>query len=144
MAHMYRTASLGLALVMSLAAAPAMAESVSFKATLTGAEEVPATTTKGTGMVDATFDSTSKKLTWKGTYTGLSGTATAAHFHGPADMGKNAAVAVPAPAAASPFEGSAVISDAQAADLMADKMYFNVHTAANPTGEIRGQVMKEK
>jgi hypothetical protein len=91
MAHMYRTASLGLALVMSLAAAPAMAESVSFKATLTGAEEVPATTTKGTGMVDATFDSTSKKLTWKGTYTGLSGAATAAHFHGPADMGKNAA-----------------------------------------------------
>jgi hypothetical protein len=37
-----------------------------------------------------------------------------------------------------------VISDAQAADLMADKMYFNVHTAANPTGEIRGQVMKAK
>jgi hypothetical protein len=144
MAHMHRTASIGLALVVSLAAAPAMAERVSFNATLTGAEKVPATTTQGTGMVDATFDSTSKKPTWKGTYTGLSGAATAAHLHGPEDMGKNAAVAVPAPAAASPFEGSAVITDAQAADLLAGKMYFNVHTVANPTGEIRGKVMVAK
>ena len=144
MTQIYRTALVGLALAMSMAAAPAMAESVSFKAALSGAEEVPATTTKGAGMVDATYDSTSKKLTWKGTYTGLSGAATAAHFHGPAEMGKNAAVAVPAPAVASPFEGSAVLTDAQAADLMAGKIYFNVHTAANPNGDIRGQVMKSK
>jgi hypothetical protein len=48
---------------------------------------------------------------------------------------------VPSPAA-SPVKGSATLSEAQAADLMAGKYYFNVHTAANPGGEIRGQVVK--
>jgi len=39
-------------------------------------------------------------------------------------------------------EGSAILTDAQAADMMAGKCYVNVHTAANPGGEIRGQVTK--
>jgi hypothetical protein len=73
----------------------------------------------------------------------LSGPATAAHFHGPAEPGKNAGVKVPIPnATASPTEGSATLTDEQAADLMAGKYYVNVHTAANPGGEIRGQVTK--
>jgi hypothetical protein len=41
-----------------------------------------------------------------------------------------------------PAEGSATLTDAQAADLMAGKYCVNVHTAANPGGEIRGQVTK--
>ena len=85
---------------------------------------------------------TSKKLTWKGSYTGLTGPATAAHFHGPAETGKNAGVAVPIAPATSPLEGSATLTDAQAADLMAGKWYVNVHTAANKGGEIRGQLTK--
>ncbi|MEO6781607.1 MAG: CHRD domain-containing protein, partial [Bradyrhizobium sp.] len=68
---------------------------------------------------------------------------TAAHFHGPAEPGKNAGVAVAIPSAStSPVEGSATLTDAQAADLEAGKYYVNIHTAANPGGEIRGQVMK--
>ena len=43
---------------------------------------------------------------------------------------------------ASPLKGEATLTDAQAADLAAGKWYFNVHTAANKGGEIRGQVMK--
>ena len=49
------------------------------------------------------------------------------------------------PAAApltSPIKGEATLTDAQAADLAAGRWYFNVHTAANPPGEIRGQVAK--
>ena len=127
-------------------AAPAFAGQASaekLKAILSGASEVPATTSKGTGTVDADYDAASKKLTWKLTYSGLTGPATAAHFHGPADAGKNAGVAVPiANATSSPAEGSATLTDAQAADLLAGKYYVNVHTAANPNGEIRGQVTK--
>jgi hypothetical protein len=131
---------------LTLVAATAFAGQASaekLKATLSGASEVPATTSKGTGTVDANYDAASKKLTWKLTYSGLTGPATAAHFHGPADATKNAGVAVPiANAPSSPAEGSATLTDAQAADLLAGKYYVNVHTAANPNGEIRGQVTK--
>lgn len=65
---------------------------------------------------------------------------TGAHFHGPAKSGENAGVLVPVTAAASPFTGEATLDAAKAADLEAGKMYFNIHTAANPKGEIRGQV----
>jgi hypothetical protein len=120
----------------------ASAEQVKFMADLKAGDEVPPTSSSGTGMADVTYDTDSKKLTWKVEFSGLTGDATAAHFHGPAAPGENADVAVPIPGTASPLEGSADLTDAQAADLMAGKWYVNVHTAANPKGEIRGQVMK--
>ena len=124
-----------------LLAGPASAEK--FKATLDGKTEVPPNASKGTGTADIDYDPATKKLSWKLTYTGLSGAAKAAHFHGPAEPGKNAGVAVAIPGAtASPAEGSATLTDAQAADLEAGKLYVNVHTEANPAGEIRGQVTK--
>jgi hypothetical protein len=137
-----RTMLATLALSATVAfAGPAFAEKM--KATLDGKSEVPPTTTTGTGAADIDYDAATKKMTWKVTYSGLSGPATAAHFHGPAEAGKNAGVAIPiSNATSSPAEGSATLTDAQAADLMAGKYYVNVHTAANPGGEIRGQVTK--
>src|SRR6478736_4949535 len=133
-------------IAMSVLGAVAFAGSASaekLKATLDGKSEVPATTTSGTGTADLDYDAASKKLSWKVTYSGLSGPATAAHFHGPAEAGKNAGVAVAIPnATSSPVEGSATLTDAQAADLVAGRYYINIHTAANPGGEIRGQVAK--
>jgi hypothetical protein len=121
--------------------APACAET--FKVALDGKSEVPPTTTTATGTADVDYDAATKKLTWKLSYSGLTGPATAAHFHGPAEAGKNAGVKVPiANATSSPAEGSATLTDEQAADLLAGKYYINVHTAANPGGEIRGQVTK--
>jgi CHRD domain len=135
---MLATLALGAAVAF---AGPAFADKM--KATLSGADEVPANTSAGKGTADIDYDAASKKLTWKLTYSGLTGPATAAHFHGPAEAGKNATVAVPITGAAtSPAEGSATLTDAQAADLLAGKYYVNVHTAANPGGEIRGQVTK--
>jgi hypothetical protein len=131
------------AVAATLAASPAFAEIMSFKADLKGASEVPLNTSQGTGTVTATYDTTSKQLTWKGTVSGLSGNATAAHFHGPAETGKNAGVLVPAPGVSSgAFEGSATLTDDQAKALMAGQTYFNVHTAANPGGEVRGQIVR--
>jgi hypothetical protein len=123
-------------------AGPASAEKVMLKAKLDSATEVPANTSKGSGTADVTFDTTSKAVSWKLNYSGLTGPATMAHFHGPAEAGKNAGVAVPIPNTTSGTEGTATLTDAQAADLLAGKYYVNVHTAANPGGEIRGQVTK--
>jgi hypothetical protein len=78
-----------------------------------------------------------------GSYSGLSGPATAAHFHGPAPKGQNAGVVIPADAAKSPFGGSATLSDAQAADLAKGNWYFNIH-CGEQGGEIRGQVSPAK
>jgi hypothetical protein len=123
-------------------ATPVMAANVNMKADLKAASEVPPTDSKGTGSVTATFDTASKKLSWKGTVSGLSGPATAAHFHA-GEAGKNGGVAVPiAGADKGSFEGSATLTDAQAEELMAGKWYVNVHTAANKGGEVRGQVTK--
>ena len=78
------------------------------------------------------------------TYSGLSGAATAAHFHGPAAAGANAGPIVPISGSlASPITGNATLTDAQATDLAAGKLYFNIHTDANKGGEIRGQMMKK-
>ena len=125
-----------------LLATPSMAASVNLKADLKASSEVPPTDSKGTGSLTATFDTASKQLTWKGSVSGLTGTATAAHFHA-GETGKNGAVGVPISGAdKGTCEGSATLTDAQAADLMGGKWYVNVHTAANKAGEIRGEVTK--
>ena len=132
-----------IAAVAMLAASSAIAEQVKMKAELSGAQEVPPTTSQGKGNAEITFDTASKQLSWTVNYSGLSGPPTAAHFRGPAEAGKNAGVAVPIPnQATSPVTGSHTLTDAQASDLLAGRYYVNVHTAASPGGEIRGQVSK--
>ena len=123
-------------------ASPSMAAMLNFKASLNGKSEVPPNAVTATGTVTATYDSDSKKLTWKGSYNGLSGPATAAHFHGPAPAGKNAGVMIPINPHGPSFEGSATLNDAQAKALMDGDLYVNIHTAANKAGEIRGQLTK--
>ena len=144
MTKISQAALIAVAFAASLATAPAFADMSTFKATLSGDQEVPPTTSKATGTVEATYDSAAKKLSWKGSYADLTGAASAAHFHGPAEPGKNAGVEVPVTPIASPFEGSATLTDSQTADLLGGKLYFNIHTAANPNGEVRGQVMMAK
>ncbi len=118
----------------------AFAETVAYKAELKGASEVPATPSAGGGTAVMSYDTATKKLTWNVNYTGLTGAITAAHFHSPAMPTENAAVSIPLTGTASP--GEATLTDAQAADLAAGKMYLNLHTAMYPNGEIRGQVTK--
>jgi hypothetical protein len=114
---------------------------VAFTTQLRAANEVPPNASQGSGSVDAVLNKDTNLLRWKVNFSGLSGPATAAHFHGPAMVGANAGVALPWPGPIkSPMEGSATLTPAQAADLMAGRWYANIHTAANPAGEVRGQM----
>jgi len=138
-----RSALSGLAAGALLLAGPAYAEMQMYKAELKGSNQVPPLDVKGAGALTGTYDTTTKKLTWNATYTGLTGPATAAHFHGPADAKSNAGVVVPQKdGLASPMKGEATLTDAQAADLQAGRWYFNIHTDAHKGGELRGQVTK--
>lgn len=120
---------------------PMMLHSNAVTARLSGASEVPPKMGSGSGMLEASMNMDTHLLTWTVTYSGLSGPATGGHFHGPAMTGQNAGIVVPfAGSLVSPIMGTATLSAAQTADLMAGKWYVNLHTAANPGGEIRGQV----
>ncbi len=122
------------------------AKTVDVKADLLPSTEVPPKTSNGHGELEGTYDTSSKTLQWKVTYADLTGPASAAHFHGPAPAGQNAGVLIPIAKddLPSPIQGKATLTDEQESDLMTGKMYFNVHTAANPGGEIRGQVEAAK
>ena len=118
-----------------------MSQTTSATNQLSGAQEVPPKPGSGAGTVVTSLNKDTKMLRWTITYSGLSGPVTAGHFHGPAAAGANAGVVLPfSGSMASPIEGSATLTDAQMADLVAGKWYANLHTAANPGGEIRGQV----
>jgi hypothetical protein len=136
-------ATVMLALVGSASlVAAARAESIVLKADLSGSNEVPPNSSPATGKAEATLDTATRNLTYTVTFAGLSGPALGAHFHGPVEAGKNAGIVLPFKTVQSPIEGTATLTENQAADLLAGKWYANVHTAANPGGELRGQMMK--
>lgn len=120
----------------------ASAEVVTLKAELKGSNEVPPNASHASGKAEATLDTSTKVLTYTVTYSDLSGPALGAHFHGPSEPGKNAGIVLPFKTVQSPIRGSATLTDNQVTDLLAGKWYANVHTAANPGGEVRGQMMK--
>lgn len=142
--QLLKIAALAAGLTLALAGCSAFStgnsNTVVLGGNLSGASEVPPVNTAGSGTVEARFDKSTQVLTWKVSFTGLSGPATAAHFHGPAAPGSNAGVVIPFAGSTSPIEGSATLTPAQAADLLAGKWYANVHTTANKGGEVRAQI----
>ncbi len=123
----------------------ARAETVRLQGALSAATEVPPKASGGSGKVDATLDTDTHLLTYTIDYAGLTGPATMAHFHGPAKPGANAGVVVPLSSPLdSPIKGTATLTEAQQKQLLDGMMYVNVHTAANPGGEVRGQVTAAK
>lgn len=123
-----------LSMVAMLAAGAARAnEIIHYEADLTGPNGAK-------GTVTAELEPSEMTFAYRATYSGLSGPATMAHFHGPADPGKDAPPVITVPDPRLPIGGSVRLTDKEMADLEAGKWYFNVHTAAHPQGEIRGQL----
>jgi hypothetical protein len=132
--------ALSAALLLSSNLCPA--ETVKLRGDLNGSSEVRPNDSAGTGQVQATLDTDAKEFKYKVDYAGLSGTASAAHFHGPADAGKNAKPTVPIDKKSlnRAIQGQTKLTDEQMKEVLANDWYFNVHTMAHPDGEIRAQL----
>jgi hypothetical protein len=139
MRNRYPLAAAALALLFSAAVARA---DVGYSATLDGAQEVPPVVTPASGTAYMTLDG-GGILHYTVTYVGLLGTRTAAHFHGPALPGTNAAVVL-AIAGAGPtsdiIAGTWAIDATNLTRLNAGQLYLNIHSTVFAGGELRGQV----
>ena len=132
-----------LAIAVGAAAPRAHAETIILKSELKAANSVPPNASTASGVAEGSFDTATKTLSWTITFSGLSGPVIGAHFHGPSEPGRNAGIVLPLKSSEPPITGSSVLTDAQAADLLAGKWYANIHTQANPGGEIRGQMTRQ-
>jgi CHRD domain len=127
---------------LALIASAAGAETVHYSARLTSRAEAPPNASKAVGEIQAVLDTDTRLLTYKLTYQGLTGPATAARFQGPAKAGQTAPPTVSADDVSNPISGNASLTEAQVADLKKGLWYVNIATAANPDGEIRGQLKR--
>jgi hypothetical protein len=136
---------------------PTGPQNTTYVAHLSGANEVPAVGGGASGT--ATFTLSGKSLTYVVTVSNLSGAAAASHIHFAA-AGSNGNIVYPFTAAAvasgqvasgtvdlsQPVSnGTTSISGDSALSLLnSGLLYTNVHTAANPNGEIRGQIIRSQ
>jgi hypothetical protein len=151
MARFARTLAISAGLLLVASSASALSYTVT-ALVINGAQETPPVITLGTGTMTGTYDDVTNFLTWTGSFSGLTGTTSDAHFHGPAAVGVGpAAVQVPMTAAgggdvfplgvtSGSFSGSATLTATQETMLLAGLMYVNIHSSFRPGGEIRGQV----
>lgn len=143
---------------------PSASNVVTFRASLSGANEIPANTSAATGTFSASLDTVTNVFIYDITYSGLSANVTAGHIHGPAAPTANAGTTINfATLAGATFttgatsgtaHGQATLTaatqitatirgDSLRALLFAGLTYVNIHTTAIPGGEIRGQILKQ-
>jgi hypothetical protein len=138
-------------LLALLLASHASALTYAVSASLDGLQETPPNASPATGTLTGSYDDGTNILLWSGSFSGLTGTTTNAHFHGPAAPGVGpAGVQVgmtgatgdvfPLGVTSGSYSGSATISAAQETDLLAGLWYVNIHSTTFGGGEIRGQV----
>lgn len=109
-----------------------------------GSQEVPSVATTGSATLTGTYNSDNNQLDYTINWSGLSGAATVAHFHGPAAAGVSAGPLVDIIITVNGVSGTATASTTLTPDvesyLLTGTLYYNIHTAAHVDGEIRGQV----
>lgn len=109
-----------------------------YNVALTGAKEVPANASTATGTFVGSYVKSTRVLSFTLTYSGL--TPTDWHIHkgtpdvsGPVEIGLG-------PVVPSPLTSTVTLTPAQETDLLNGIFYVNIHSAAFPGGEIRGQL----
>ena len=109
---------------------------------LNGSQETPPVTTDGIGVGGVAIAPNLDSLIYFVQVDGLSGPATAAHVHkAPAGQAGGVVFALTAvPLATGLYTATVPLDSGRLSDFINGDWYFNVHTAANPAGEIRGQI----
>jgi hypothetical protein len=111
-------------------------------------QEVPSNSSPGTGTLSGSYNRATNVLQYNITWSGLTGSVTGMHFHGPAAAGVSAGILVSLnvtnSAATGSGSGTVTVSDEVESALMSGNVYYNIHTALYPAGEIRGQVVVAK
>lgn len=121
----------------------AMNQSQTYKATLKGADEVPAVETDASGSVTVTVNGDSIHVS--GQFSGLSSEYAASHIHKGA-KGENGGPIQPldpkveSDKMSGSWDASYKFDKSQLDALKADSLYINVHSANHKSGEIRGQL----
>jgi len=110
-----------------------------FVASLSSAQEVPTNASTATGSGSFVYVPSTHTITYYVQHT-VAG-ASAGHIH-QAPPGRNAGVIVPFTLVGQTASGSDVLSDPEAADLLAGNLYTNIHSPTFPGGEIRGQILR--
>ncbi len=131
-----------------LASANHLSGKLLFSARFSGDQEVPPVSTDATGVGAFFINDAKDSLCVSITAIGLSGTIMGAHIHEGA-IGTNGGVLVDFTSAISGNNiQSTITGDALTPELLQmmldGELYFNIHTAAHPGGEIRGQILLEK
>jgi hypothetical protein len=143
---------------------PTVDKTVTFKATMNAANEVPTNTSTGTGTFTGILDTSTNVFTYNFSFQGLTSGVNNGHIHGPADPGVNAGTTVnfntlagstfsfgatsgtgtgSLTLVASTVVTSSINGDSLRKLLFAGKTYVNIHTTQNAGGEIRGQLLKQ-
>jgi CHRD domain-containing protein len=136
-------------LMLLVSAVPVRAETFTFTAVLTSGQEPPPNTnnSQAFGVAFVTFNAEMDELCFSISYeeSTLTSAETNAHFHAPAPPGENASVVVQLPTPGSPKNGCVTqdFTEEQRRTLFGGRWYVNIHTANNPGGEIRGQVIPQ-
>ena len=130
------TAALG---ALTLAPATYAGEVNTLVCDIRGGQVVAPVTTAARGCGTFTIDTNANTLSFYIVFEGV--VQTASHIHGPANPGQNAGVVFTLPAG-SPKIGTWNYPQAMEADILGGRMYVNIHSAAHPGGEIRGQIAK--
>lgn len=119
-------------------------DTYSLSGNASGSKEIPSNTSAGTATINGTYNARTNSLNYTINWTGVSGNLTVAHFHGPATASESAGPMLEIPIGTNGTSGSTTatvtVTDAFEAALLTGRVYYNLHTALYPNGEIRSQV----
>ena len=148
--------------VLLMSAAQAQAQTITWTAALSGGNEVPGVVTGSVGTATVTWNTTTKAGTYRVDVYNMPVGTTASHIHvGAAGVGGPVVINFTVPAGGisndfglsgtfgcsdvvnRPAQGINSCEDFEQAILL-DNAYVNVHSTANPGGEIRGQLVRQR